>query len=83
METVIAIALVMVAVSCMMAHVLIAYMLWQHLYGKKNEVLSTPVETPEEAKARQLAAEAQAKYEQGFINLMNYGGQPNKGVKGE
>ena len=32
--------------------------------------------TPEELEARQKAAEAQAKYEQGFVNLMCYDGMP-------
>lgn len=32
--------------------------------------------TPEELDARRKAAEAQAKYEQGFVNLMCYDGMP-------
>ena len=32
--------------------------------------------TPEELEARRKAAEAQAKYEQGFVNLMCYDGMP-------
>ena len=83
METIIVIAALMLAVSCLLANVMIAYMLWQHLHDKRTAFIQMPEETQEEAEARRLAAEAQAKYEQGFINLMNYGGQPNKGVKGE
>lgn len=35
-------------------------------------------ETPEEIQTRQLAAEAQRRFEQGFVNLMAYDGSPAK-----
>ncbi len=38
--------------------------------------------TPEELEARQKAAEAQAKYEQGFVNLMCYDGMPARKKEG-
>lgn len=37
---------------------------------------------PEELEARQKAAEAQAKYEQGFVNLMCYDGMPARKKEG-
>lgn len=83
MEIVVCITTLVVALSCLMVNLLIAYMLWQHWRDKKPVQSVLPEETPEEAEARRLAAKAQAEYEQGFINLMNYGGQPFKGVKGE
>lgn len=39
-------------------------------------------ETEEEKEARRLAAEAQMRYEQGFVNLMSYDGRPNKTKEG-
>lgn len=33
---------------------------------------------PEEVEARRMAAEAQRRYEQGFVNLMAYDGSPRK-----
>lgn len=36
----------------------------------------------EEQEARKLAAEAQARYEQGFVNLMSYDGMPAKKKEG-
>lgn len=38
--------------------------------------------TPEELEARRKAAEAQAKYEQGFVNLMSYDGMPARKKEG-
>lgn len=35
-------------------------------------------ELPEEREARRLAAEAQRRYEQGFVNLMSYDGSPRR-----
>ena len=37
-----------------------------------------PQELPEEREARRLAAEAQRRYEQGFVNLMSYDGSPRR-----
>lgn len=79
MEFVIYIGMLMVAVSCLLINLLIAYMLWLHWREKKPMRPVLPEETPEEREARRLAAEAQAKYEQGFIDLMNYTGIPSKG----
>ena len=79
MEIVIYITMLVVAVSCLLINLLIAYMLWQHWREKKPMRPVLPEETPEERDARRLAAEAQAKYEQGFIDLMNYTGVPSKG----
>ena len=35
-------------------------------------------ETPEEQELRRVAAEAQRRYEQGFVNLMRYDGSPGR-----
>lgn len=48
---------------------------------REERIATAPVEshndlTEEELEARQKAAEAQAKYEQGFVNLMSYDGMP-------
>lgn len=79
METVIIISAVMVGISCMMVNLLIAYIFWQHWHDKRLHQNEEQIETPEEKERRERAAEAQAEYEQGFINIMNYGGKPDKG----
>ena len=80
MELMILISCLLVAVSCLLVNLLIAYLLWKHLHDKGRESYAAQEETPEEKEARRLAAKAQAEYEQGFINLMNYGGILPKGV---
>ena len=39
-------------------------------------------ESEEEKEAKRLAAEAQMRYEQGFVNLMSYDGRPNRTKEG-
>lgn len=68
-----------VSLSCLSANLLVAYMLWQHWHDKKSAAQSVaPEETPEEIEARKAAARAQALYEQGFVNLMEFDGRPPK-----
>lgn len=40
--------------------------------------LPAPQETEEEKELRQLAAESQRQFEQGFVNLMRYDGSPGR-----
>lgn len=79
MEIVIFVVCAVVALSCLSANLLTAYMIWQHWHDKKEPAQSiAPEETPEEKEARKAAAKAQMLYEQGFVNLMEYNGRPSK-----
>ena len=53
-----------------------AVLLWRCLGQDSSRQTETPEETPEEKETRRLAQEAQKRYEQGFVNLMNYDGRP-------
>ena len=50
--------------------------LWRCLRLENPRQTEAPAETPEEKEARRLAQEAQRRYEEGFVNLMNYDGSP-------
>lgn len=79
MEIVILGICAVVSLSCLSANLLIAYMLWQHWHDKKDAAQPVTLEeTPEEIEARKAAARAQAAYEQGFVNLMEFNGKPPK-----
>ena len=80
MEIVIFVVCAVVALSCLSANLLIAYMIWQHWHDKKAGSVQTsaPEETPEEIEARKAAAKAQMLYEQGFVNLMEFNGRASK-----
>lgn len=65
----------------------LAVQVWMCWLLHKERIATVPAEprdelTQEELEARQKAAEAQAKYEQGFVNLMSYDGMPAKKRKG-
>lgn len=49
----------------------------EHL-RREDRTAAEPQELPEEREARRLAAEAQRRYEQGFVNLMSYDGSPRR-----
>lgn len=49
----------------------------EHL-RREDRPAAEPQELPEEREARRLAAEAQRRYEQGFVNLMSYDGSPRR-----
>ena len=77
MEIVVLLICAVVAMSGLCANLLIAALLWRHLYeAKKPQQIAE--ETPEEAEARRIAAKAQQLYEQGFVNLMEFDGRPQK-----
>lgn len=82
MEIFILLAVLLVSVSCLSVNLLIAYIVWQHWHDKRLEPVQSavPEETPEEAEARRAAMEAQRKYDQAFIDMMNYMGKPPKGA---
>lgn len=67
-----------IALSCLGMNLAVIYMLWQHGQKKQETPVAAPEETPEEKEARRVAAEAQRKYDQAFIDMMNYSGQPRK-----
>ena len=81
MQIIIVLTLLVVVLCCLAANLFIAYMLWQHWLEKRAEAVrpEQPEETPEELEARRLAAKAQAAYDQGFIDLMNFSGRAPKG----
>lgn len=64
--------------SCLCANLLIAYMVWAHINRRRVDATNHPEETTEEKEARRMAAEAQKRYEQGFIDIMNFSGRPQK-----
>ena len=80
MEIVIFVVCAIVAMSCLSANLLIAYMIWQHWHDRKVEPAAPvmPEETPEEKEARLTAMRAQQAYDQGLINVMSYMGQFSK-----
>lgn len=79
MEIVIFVVCGVVALSCLSANLLIAYMIWQHWHDKQAPAQSVmPEETPEEIEARKAAAKAQLLYEQGLVNIMEFTGKPLK-----
>lgn len=78
MEIVILTICGIVALSSLSANLLVAYMVWQsgrHEHQKKTAQQQME-ELPEEREARRAAAEAQRKYEQGFVDIMSYMGRP-------
>ena len=77
METLILAFLGVAALCCLSSNLLIMCMIWQSRPQQKanNKELE---ETAEEKEARRVAAEAQRKYDQAFIDMMNYTGQPRK-----
>lgn len=81
MQIIIVLTLLVVSLSCLTANLFVAYMLWQHWQDKheKSNVEEQPEESPEEKEARRIAARAQAAYDQGFIDLMNFSGRAPKG----
>lgn len=48
---------------------------------QRNSEQTQAEETEQEKEARRAAMEAQRLYEQGFVNLMNYDGQPGRKVR--
>ncbi len=78
MEIVMLAVIGVAVLSCLGANLLIAYMVWANIHSKKVENQKQQEETPEEKEARRLAAEAQKRYEQGFIDMMNFSGRPPK-----
>lgn len=79
MEIVIFVVCGVVALSCLSANLLIAYMIWQHWHDRKAPAQPVmPEETPEEIEARKAAAKAYMLYEQGFANVMEFTGKPMK-----
>lgn len=79
METMILVFCMVLAVSGMLvlgtALGLLAYSL---LRLRKEDLPAPRQELPEETEARRAAAEAQRRYEQGFVNLMSYDGSPRR-----
>lgn len=72
MENLMMILVALAAMGCLGSQLLAAAVLlrrWERPDLRESE-------TPEEAAARQTAAEAQRLYEQGFVNLMRYDGRP-------
>lgn len=79
MEIVILTICGIVALSALSANLLVAYMIWQSGHDRQKTPVPEPVEElPEEREARRAAAEAQRKYEQGFVDIMSYMGRPIK-----
>ena len=62
--------------SCLLGNVVLLVLIWR--MTEKKEPQQEATETPEEKEARRVAAEAQRKYDQAFIERMNYGGMPRK-----
>ncbi len=74
MEILIELSLLAVVLHCLVLQVWMVRCLRE---GKTEKAALREKElTEEELQARKLAAEAQAKYEQGFINIMSYDGMP-------
>ena len=79
MEIVIFVVCGIIALSCLSANLLIAYMIWQHWHDRQAPAQGVmPEETPEEIEARKAAAKAQLLYEQGLVNIMEFTGKPLK-----
>lgn len=83
MEYLITVACLAVILTLLVVNGGMALLLWRCL-RKPAAFVEQPVrtETEEEKEARRLAAEAQMRYEQGFVNLMSYDGRPNKTKEG-
>ena len=80
MEILIELSLLAVVLHCLLLQVWMVRCLQE---GKK-ETATVPEKdlTAEELEARKLAAEVQARYEQGFINIMSYDGMPGAKKEG-
>lgn len=65
------------ALCCLSSNLLIVWLIWQSR-PQQNANNKEVEETSEEKEARRVAAEAQRKYDQAFIDMMNYTGQPRK-----
>ena len=78
MEILIELTLLAAVLHCMTLQVWMV----KHLRGEQPGKAALMEETPEELEARKLAAEAQARYEQGFINIMSYDGMPGREKEG-
>lgn len=76
MELLIAMASLLAMGGLMTMGVFGTVLLWRCLGQDSTRQTELPAETPEEKEARRLAQEAQKRYEQGFVNLMNYDGRP-------
>lgn len=72
------IMLVLLAAVCGQSALVL--ILGREVLGRNHSRLpdAVPAELPEEQEARRLAAEAQRRYEQGFVNLMRYDGSPGR-----
>lgn len=81
MEILMELSLLAVMLHCLTVQVWMVRSLQRE---KKEAAISLPEREllPEELEARKLAAEAQARYEQGFINIMSYDGMPAAGKEG-
>ena len=77
METIMLLIALAVALNCLTMQVLMLKCLQTKQAAAPQEQLSE-----EEQEARRMAAEAQRRYEQGFVNLMNYDGMPAKKREG-
>lgn len=79
METMVLVFCMVLAVSGMMVLSTVLGLLVCSLLRLRKENLFAPrQELPEETEARRAAAEAQRRYEQGFVNLMSYDGSPRR-----
>lgn len=74
MEILIELSLLAVVLHCLVLQVWMVRCLREG--NTEKAALREKELTEEELQARKLAAEAQAKYEQGFINIMSYDGMP-------
>lgn len=75
MNTLISIICLIVALCCMTTQFALVLLIFgRHKNTPTAEEM--PTESEEEREARRMAMEAQKFYEQGFVNLMNYDGQP-------
>lgn len=82
MEMTIVTLCVVLAVSGMLVLGTALGVLVYEILRLRKETLPEPrqerQELPEEIEARKAAAEAQRRYEQGFVNLMSYDGSPRR-----
>lgn len=77
MEILVLLAILVAVLNCLTVQVLVI-----RSFGTRQTPPCQEQLSPEEQEARRLAAEAQAKYEQGFVNLMCYDGMPAKKREG-
>ena len=73
METLILCLCLMVAVYCLIALLALTCLFVGRLPLRRQEV---PAESEQERDTKKKMQEMQERYEQGFINLMNYDGSP-------